>query len=108
MEKEGKQDLTNEGRNNLGQKSLRNEVWSEREVFGKVRSQKESREIEKNEMEIVLELYIEIHDSRWIKRCRDLNFDRYSYREVSTAKRARWIEKLSSSYRGDRNFLDGM
>ena len=37
-EKEGKQDLTSEGRINLGRKSLRNEVWSEREVFGKVRS----------------------------------------------------------------------
>ena len=59
-EKEGKQDLTNEGRINLGRKTLGNEVWSEREVFGKVRSQKGSREIEKNEMEIALTLYIEI------------------------------------------------
>ena len=32
-------------------------------MFGKVRSQKESREIEKNEMEFALKLYIEIHDS---------------------------------------------
>ena len=63
-EKEGKKDLTSEGRINLGQKSLGNKVWSKREVFGKVRSQKKSREIKKNEMEIALKLYIEIHDSR--------------------------------------------
>ena len=56
-EKEGKHDLTSEGRINLSRKSLRNEVWSEREVFGKVRSQKGSR---KNGMEIALTLYIEI------------------------------------------------
>ena len=36
-EKEGKQYLTSEGRINLGRKSLRNEVWSEKEEFGKVR-----------------------------------------------------------------------
>ena len=45
-------------------------------MFGKVRKQKESREIEKNEREIALKLYIEIHNSRWIEKCRDLNFDR--------------------------------
>ena len=44
-EKEGKQDLTNEGRINLGRKTLGNEVWSEREGFGKVRRQVLSREI---------------------------------------------------------------
>ena len=33
-------------------------------MFRKVRSQKESREIKKNEMKIALELYIEIHDSQ--------------------------------------------
>ena len=44
-EKEGKQDLTSEGRINLGRKTLGNEVWSEREGFGKVRRQVLSREI---------------------------------------------------------------
>ena len=34
------------------------EVLSEKRVFGKVRSQKRSREIKKNEMEIALTLYI--------------------------------------------------
>ena len=44
-EKEGKQDLPCEGRINLGQKSHGNEVWSEREEFGKVRRQVLLREI---------------------------------------------------------------
>ena len=44
-EKQGKQDLTSEGRINLGRKSLGNEVWSEREVFRKERRQDLSREI---------------------------------------------------------------
>ena len=44
-EKEGKQDLSSEGRINLGQKSLENEVWSEREEVAKLRRQKVSREI---------------------------------------------------------------
>ena len=59
---------------------------SDWEVFGKVRSHKESREIEKNEGEIALKLYIGNHDSQWIERCWDLNFDRYSYWKVSIAK----------------------
>ena len=41
-------------------RTLGEEVLSEKEEFGKVRRQKGSREIEKNEMEIVLTLYIEI------------------------------------------------
>ena len=44
-EKEGKQDLTSEGRINLGRKTLGNAVWSEREEFGKVRRRILSREI---------------------------------------------------------------
>ena len=67
--KNRKQDLTNEGRINLGRRILRNEVWSVKEMFGKVRSHIGLREIETNEMEIVLTLYIEIPVSRWIKRC---------------------------------------
>jgi len=50
--------------------------------MGEVKSQKQSREIEKNERKIVLRLYIGNHDSRWIKRCRDLNLTRWSYRGV--------------------------
>ena len=45
-----------------------------------------------------------------IKRCRELSrikMARRSYREVSTAKWLRWIEKLSSIYQAYRNFLDG-
>ena len=43
--KNRKQDLTNEGRINLGRRILRNEVWSVKEMFGKVRSHKGLREI---------------------------------------------------------------
>ena len=60
-EKEGKQDLPCEGRINLGQKSHGNEVWSEREEFGKVRRQVRLREIGKNERNIALTLYIETY-----------------------------------------------
>ena len=64
-------------------------------MFGKVRSQKGSREIEKNEMEITLTHYVEIPVSRWIKRCRELlriKMARMSYQET--------IKKLS---RGDHS-----
>ena len=40
------------------------EVKSERRVFREVRSQKQSREIEKNERKIALSLYIGSHNSR--------------------------------------------
>ena len=42
-------------------------------MFGKVRRQKESREIEGNEKEFALTLYIEIHNSREIERCREVS-----------------------------------
>ena len=64
MKNEGLRTLTREEKLDLGQKSLGNKVWSEREVFGKVRRQNGSREIEKNEMEIALIRYIEIPVSR--------------------------------------------
>ena len=51
-EKEGKQYLTSEGRINLGRKSLRSEVWSEKEEFGKVRRQVLLREIRRNERSV--------------------------------------------------------
>ena len=56
MKNEGLKTLTREEKLNLGRKSTRKEVWSEREVFGKVRGQKGLREIEKSEVEIVLTL----------------------------------------------------
>ena len=106
MKNEGLRTLTSDEELDLGRKSLGNEVWSEREVFGKVRSQKGLREIKKNEMEIVLTLYIENPVSRWIKMCQDLlrvktqeiAIEQLSRncREVSVAKGARWIKKLSS------------
>ena len=49
-------------------RTLGEEVLSEKEEFRKVRRQKGSREIEKNEVEIALTLYIEIHNSRQIER----------------------------------------
>ena len=56
MKNEGLRTLTSEEEQNQGRKSLGNEVWSEREEFGKVRGQKESREIEKSEARIALTL----------------------------------------------------
>ena len=56
MKNEGLRILTSEEEQNLGRKSLGNEVWSEREKFGKVRGQKGSREIEKSEAGITLTL----------------------------------------------------
>ena len=72
MKNEEKQDLTNEKKISLGRKSSRYEVWREREVIGKVRGQKVSREIERIETEIALILYIEIHKSQQIERCQEL------------------------------------
>ena len=62
-EKEGKQYLTSEGRINLGRKSLRNEVWSEKEEFGKVRRRVLLREIRRNERSVMQTLYKNIHSS---------------------------------------------
>ena len=56
MKNEGLKTLTREEKLNLGRKSTRKEVWSEREVFRKVRGQKGLREIEKSEAEIMLTL----------------------------------------------------
>ena len=64
-------------RHTRGRKCSRNrrtigeEVWSERKEFGKVRRQKGSIEIDKNEGEIVVTLYIEIHNSQQIERYRE-------------------------------------
>ena len=73
--------------------TLGEEVWSEKEEFGKVRRQKGSRGIEKNEVEIALTLYIEIHNYRQIERYRkasrfkvqQIHLSR-SYPKVSIAK----------------------
>ena len=56
MKNEGSRTLTSEEEQNQGRKSLGNEVWSEKEEYGKVRGQKESREIEKSEARIALTL----------------------------------------------------
>ena len=92
-------------------------VWSDWKVFGKVRRQKESREIEGYEKEFALTLYIEIHNSWEIERCREVS--RFKTREsavkelsricreVSIAKGFQWIKKLSRIYQASRKFLDG-
>ena len=92
-EKEGKQYLTSEGRINLGQNSLRNEVWSEKEEFGKVRRRVLLREIRRNERSVTQTLYIETFTARWIERYRELLRIKISqkellsnYREAPTAK----------------------
>ena len=79
-------------------------------VFGKVRSLKELREIKKNEWEIALNLYIEIHDSQWIKRFGEVSrfkfwqigtlMDREAIENLSSIQKLPWwIKKLLSSYR---------
>ena len=57
-EKEGKQDLTSEKKNNLGRKSLGQEIQRERKVSGEVKSPKQSREIEKNIVLRYIYIYI--------------------------------------------------
>ena len=52
-------DLTNEEEQDQGWKTLGNEVWSEREEFGRWKDSKQSREIEVNRFEIARRLYIE-------------------------------------------------
>ena len=52
----GIKDLTSEEEQDQGRKTLGNEVWSEREEFGKVRGQKVSREIKKKWTKIALTL----------------------------------------------------
>ena len=64
--------------------TLGEEVWSEKEEFGKVRRQKGSRGIEKNEVEIALTLYIEIHNSRQIERYR--KGSRYKVRQIHLSR----------------------
>ena len=87
------------------------------EEFGWERSENLSREIVENEIIFALTLYIENHKAWWIERCRnvssfktrELTIKELSRicREVSTAKGARWIKKLSSIYQASRKFLDG-
>ena len=72
-EKEGKQYLTSEGRINLGRKSLRNEVWSEKEEFGKVRRRVLLREIRRNGRSVTQTLYIESFTAQWIERYQELS-----------------------------------
>ena len=90
------------------------EFWVREGYLGRWRVRKYRERLEKNERKFMLTLYIGSHDSRWIKRCREvLRFKSRqmellrSYQEVSTTKWPRWIEKLSSIYRAHRNFLDG-
>ena len=103
--------IPDEIRRSLSRKSLGNEVLRKKNVFGRWKDTKVSREIERSESEIAQTLYIEPLKSQQIERCRGLNFDRCIYRATiqrcPQQKQARWIEKLSSNYRGDRNFLDG-
>ena len=70
-------------------------------MFWKVRSQKGSREIKKNEVEIALTLYIEILFSRWIERHRELlriKIARNSYRVA--------IEELTRGVHSKRGSMD--
>ena len=75
-----------------------------------MKSQQESREIERNESENAEILYIEPLKSQQIERYRGLNFDKCIYcaaiQRCPQQKQAQWIEELSSIYQGDRNFLD--
>ena len=114
--------IPDERRWSLGWKSLAKEVLSEKNVFGRWKGTKVSREIEKSQSEIARTLYIEPLKSQKIKRCQKvLRFKFWpmhlsrSYLKVSTAKRgsmdrgviehlsrrqklSRWINELSRSY----------
>ena len=79
----------------LGRKSLGNKVFSEKNVFGRWKDTKVSREIERSESEIAQTLYIEPLKSGQIERYREVL--RFKLRQMH----------LSSSYPGGRNFLDG-
>ena len=94
-------------------------------MFRKMRSHKGSREIEKNEMEIALTLYIEIPVYQWIERCRELlrikifqkelsrgvyskmtSMDRGAIKNLSSKQKlSRWIENLSRSYQDVRTYV---
>ena len=89
-------------------------IWSERErCLGRWEVRKDWERSRRN---VARTLFIEILVSRWIKRCRELSRIKTReiaikellrcYREVSTANKLRWIEKLSSIYQASRNFLD--
>ena len=56
MTKWGIKDLTSEEEQDQGRKKLGNEVWSEREEFGRWNDWKQSREIEEKWSKIVLTL----------------------------------------------------
>ena len=90
-------------------------IWSERErCLGRWEVRNDWERLRRN---VVRNLFIEIPVSRWIKRFRELSriktreidIDELSssYREVSTANKLRWINKLSSIYQASRNFLNG-
>ena len=117
MMNEWKRDIPEEENVLWDRKTLGLEVWSVRERFGKMRRRKLSREIEEKWRKFAWTLYKEKHKAWWIERCQEvlsfktceLSVEELSRicREVSTAKGARWIEKLSSIYQVSRKFLDG-
>ena len=59
MIKWGIKDLTSWEEQDQGRKTLRNEIWSKREEFGRWKGWKKSREIEEKWSEIARILYIE-------------------------------------------------
>ena len=84
------------------------------EVFGRKRSVFLSREIEKNERKIMLRLYIEKHESRWIECYWEMSSTNSQqmylsrcYQELSTAKWPQWIEQLLRIYQVVKKFLNG-
>ena len=117
MMNEWKRDISEEENDLWDRKKLGLEVWSVRERFGKMRRRKLSREIEEKWRKFMWTLYKEKHKAWWIERCQEvssfktceLSIEELSRicREVSTAKGAWWIEKLSGIYRASRKFLDG-
>ena len=82
-----------------------------------LRRDEKSESIERDQWEmkeITPTLYIDKYATRWISRYRKVSRIKIhwtellsSYREVSTAKWRRWIEKLLRIYWAYRNFLNG-
>ena len=119
MNNERKRDHTKWFETRKSRKSCGLKVLREKRVFGRWKGMDRSREIEKMRIGSQKPIYkCSVILDR--SRCREVSrkvssfkgMKRYSYRvaiqRCPQQKQARWIEELSSSYWGDKNFLDGL
>ena len=114
MKNERLRTLTREENLDLGWNPSGEGEEVEWEVFRREMREFLSREIGEKWKKITLTLYIDKYVARWISRYREVSRIKNSqmelsrsYREVSIANWPWWIEKLSSIYQANRNFLNG-